>query len=96
MIGNAVAHRPATAADAVRGVPVGEVVAPSDVEGVVGALREASASGSTVVPVGGGSKLGWAAPPRSADVRLEVGRLDRIVEHSAGMLRSAPPITSDA
>jgi glycolate oxidase FAD binding subunit len=39
-----------------------------------------------VVPVGAGTKTGWAAPPTSADLLLDLTALDRIVEHTAGDL----------
>jgi glycolate oxidase FAD binding subunit len=38
------------------------------------------------VPRGGGTKLGWAGPPRGLDILLSLERLDRLVEHSAGDL----------
>lgn len=79
-------RRPGTAEDAVGGVVPGEVVRAGSVEAVADVLREASAQGRTVVPVGGRSKTGWAAPPTSADLLLDLSGLDRVVEHTAGDL----------
>jgi glycolate oxidase FAD binding subunit len=78
--------RPGAAADAVAGVVPREVVRPHDAAEVAELLRSGAGSGTTVVPVGGRSKLGWCPPPRSCDLVLETAGLDRIVEHTAGDL----------
>ncbi len=78
--------RPGRPEDAVGGIVPGEVVRPSSVEEVAEVLRAAAADGRTVVPVGGRSKLSWAAPPSSCDLVLDTTGLDRIVEHVAGDL----------
>jgi len=78
--------RRGTAADAIAGVVPGEVARPGSVEEVVEVLRATQADGRTVVPVGTGSKTGWAAPPSSCDVRLDLTGLDLVVEHTAGDL----------
>ena len=75
-----------TRQDAVVGVVPGEVVRPASVAEVVEVLRSATAEARTVVPVGGRSKLGWAAPPTSCDLLLDTTGLDRVVEHTAGDL----------
>lgn len=80
------ARRAGVAADGVAGVVPAEVVNPSDIEEVAAILTEAHAAGRSVLPVGSGSKTGWAAPPTSADLLLELTGLDRIVEHTAGDL----------
>jgi glycolate oxidase FAD binding subunit len=49
-------------------------------------LRAAAADRLTVVPVGGRTKVGWAAPPTSCDLLLDTTGLDRVVEHTAGDL----------
>ena len=54
---------------------------PSSAEEVAGILREASASGAAVVPVGGGRAQGMGAADR-CDVELHITRLDRVLEHS--------------
>jgi glycolate oxidase FAD binding subunit len=79
-------RRPGGAGDAVGGVVPHEVVRPSSVDEVSEVLRAAAADGRTVVPVGGRSKLGWAAAPESCDLVLDLTGLDRIVEHVAGDL----------
>ena len=63
-----------------------EVVRPGSVEEVADVLRAARADRRTVVPAGGRSKLGWAAPPSSCDLLLDTRGLDRVVEHTAGDL----------
>jgi glycolate oxidase FAD binding subunit len=72
--------------DAVGGVVPREVVRPTTVDQVAEVLRAAVADGRTVVPVGGRSKLTWAAPPESCDLLLDLTGLDRVVEHVAGDL----------
>ncbi|MGR7024235.1 FAD-binding oxidoreductase [Geodermatophilus sp. URMC 62] len=72
--------------DAVAGVVPREVVRPGTVEEAAGVVRAAAADGRTVVPVGGRSKLTWAAPPESCDLLLDLTGLDRVVEHVAGDL----------
>jgi glycolate oxidase FAD binding subunit len=79
-------RRPGGAGDAVGGVVPQEVVRPSSVDEVSDVLRAAAADGRTVVPVGGRSKLGWAAPPETCDLVVDLTGLDRIVEHVAGDL----------
>ncbi|RZU33673.1 FAD-binding oxidoreductase [Blastococcus saxobsidens] len=79
-------RRAGGADDAVGGVVPQEVVRPATVDQVSEVLRAAAADGRTVVPVGGRSKLTWAAPPDSADLLLDLTGLDRIVEHVAGDL----------
>jgi glycolate oxidase FAD binding subunit len=78
--------RPGAAADAVAGVVPREVARPHDATEVAELLRSGAGSGTTVVPVGGRSKLGWCPPPRSCDLVLETTGLERIVEHTAGDL----------
>jgi glycolate oxidase FAD binding subunit len=72
--------------DAVGGVVPREVVRPTTVDQVAEVLTAAAADGRTVVPVGGRSKLTWAAPPESCDLLLDLTGLDRVVEHVAGDL----------
>jgi glycolate oxidase FAD binding subunit len=79
-------HRPGTPQDAVAGVVPAQVVRPSSVAEVVEVLRASAADGRTVVPVGGGTKTSWAAPPTSCDLLLDTTGLDRIVEHTPGDL----------
>lgn len=76
----------ASAADTVAGVPARFVARPTTTEQVRDVLLAAAADGLTVVPRGRGSKLGWGAPPTSADVILDLSALDSVVEHAAGDL----------
>jgi glycolate oxidase FAD binding subunit len=78
--------RPGTADDVLVGVVPGRVVRPSSVDEVVDVLRAAAADRLTVVPVGGRTKTGWAAPPSSCDLLLDLTGLDRVVEHNPGDL----------
>jgi glycolate oxidase FAD binding subunit len=72
--------------DAVDGV-VPEVVArPGSTDEVAEVLRAAAAHGLTVVPRGRGTKLSWGRPPRSADVLLDLGTMDAVLDHAAGDL----------
>ncbi|MFE4668693.1 FAD-binding oxidoreductase [Streptomyces sp. NPDC056716] len=86
MTAPAVHARPGTPADAISGVVPREVVRPGTVGEAADLLKAAAADGLTVVPVGGRTKLGWAAPPQSCDLLIDLGGLDRVVEHSAGDL----------
>jgi glycolate oxidase FAD binding subunit len=79
-------RRPGGPDDAVGGVVPREVVRPTSVEEVAEVLRAAQADGLSVVPVGGGTKTSWAAPPTSCDLLLDTTGLDRVVEHVAGDL----------
>ena len=79
-------RRPAGAGDAVGGVVPREVAQPTSAQEVSEVLRAAATDRLTVVPVGGRSKLTWAAPPESCDLLLDLTGLDRIVEHVAGDL----------
>jgi glycolate oxidase FAD binding subunit len=81
-----VTGRPGAPEDAVGGVVPREVVRPGSVAEVVEVMKAAAADGRTVVPVGGRSKLSWAAPPSSCDLLLDTTGLDRVVEHVAGDL----------
>jgi glycolate oxidase FAD binding subunit len=49
-------------------------------------LRLAGASGASVRPRGGGTKLGWGTPTAEPDFVLSTRRLDRILEHNAADL----------
>ena len=79
-------RRPGSEADQIGGVGAGEVARPESIEEVREILRTAQVDGSSVVPHGARTKLGWAAPPSSCDVALDLTGLDEIVEHTAGDL----------
>ncbi|MQY13254.1 hypothetical protein SRB5_33970 [Streptomyces sp. RB5] len=65
------------------GVEPKETVSPATAGEVAALLRDTSGS---VVPMGSGTKTGWAAPPASCDVLLRTGGLDRVTEHEPGDL----------
>jgi glycolate oxidase FAD binding subunit len=72
--------------DSVAGVRASYVVTPASTEEVAEVLRVARQHDLTVVARGGGSKLGWGAPPSRADVLLDTAGLSGVVEHAAGDL----------
>ncbi|HEX6677263.1 MAG TPA: FAD-binding oxidoreductase [Actinomycetes bacterium] len=78
--------RDARAADEVDGLRPSLVAEPGTVEEVVEVMRAASQGGLHVVVRGGGTKLGWGAPPAAVDLVLATTRLDRVLEHAAGDL----------
>ncbi len=55
---------------------------PRTAEELAATLREASAAGSAVMPVGGGRARGMGGPGPHIDVELHTTRLDRVLEHS--------------
>ncbi|WP_166663914.1 FAD-binding oxidoreductase [Actinophytocola oryzae] len=67
----------------IAGVTPSEVVTPASAGEVADVLRSTT---GTVVPVGAGTKTGWAAPPTSCDLLLRTTELNRIVEHVPGDL----------
>src|SRR2546422_484957 len=88
--------RAATPADAVDGVPAQMVIQPASADELARALRVANAAGLSVIPRGGGTKLGWGNPPRRADLILSTARLDRVLEHAWGdmICRNWPRVRS--
>jgi len=74
--------RAASAADAVDGVAAQMVVEPGSADELALVLRCANDAGLSVVPRGGGTKLGWGNPPRGADLVLSTARLDQVLEHA--------------
>ena len=76
----------ATQADDVDGVTPGLVARPRSTEQVSEVLRAAAAHGLTVVPRGRGTKMSWGRPPSSVDLVVDVGGMDRVLEHAAGDL----------
>ncbi len=76
--------RPASQEDAVDAVqPVG-VVAPGTAQEVAQVLRYCTSAGLSIIPRGGGTRLGLGNPPRKADFILSLERLDRVIEHAWG------------
>jgi glycolate oxidase FAD binding subunit len=74
--------RPATLEDAVAGVRPELVVEPGSAEELARALAFAGAAGLRVAPRGGGTKLGWGAPPGGLEAVLSMRRLSRVLEHA--------------
>lgn len=79
-------RRPGTPDDAIMGVAPREVVRPETVNEVADLLKAAARDGLTTVPVGGRSKLGWAMPPESCDLVVDLSGLNRVMEHAAADL----------
>ncbi|MDQ2725511.1 MAG: FAD-binding oxidoreductase [Actinomycetota bacterium] len=59
------------------------VTSPKEVTAVLAAAGDAQAS---VVVRGAGTKLDWGAPPRRADIVVDVSGLGNVLEHAAGDL----------
>lgn len=78
--------RPAGEDDSVDGVVPRLVARPASTAEVAEVLRAAAAHSLTVVPRGRGTKLTWGAPPGSADLVLDLGGMDRVLDHQAGDL----------
>ncbi|MGH8792130.1 MAG: FAD-binding oxidoreductase, partial [Stackebrandtia sp.] len=76
--------RPGEDADAVTGVVPSYVARPESVEEVSSVLRAAAEHDLTVTPRGSGTKLDWGATVRGCDVVVDLGKLDRVVDHAAG------------
>ncbi len=74
--------RTASAVDAVDGVAAQMVVEPGSADELALVLRCANDAGLSVVPRGGGTKLGWGNPPQGADLVLSTARLDQVLEHA--------------
>ncbi|HXB48848.1 MAG TPA: FAD-binding oxidoreductase, partial [Streptosporangiaceae bacterium] len=86
-LGSACAHMtPAGPADAVAGIRARFVAAPASTAEAAELLRAAAGLGLTVVARGGGNRLDWAPAPASCDLIVDTGRLDKILEHTAGDL----------
>jgi glycolate oxidase FAD binding subunit len=76
--------RRAGPADAIAGVLPAWVAAPASTAEAAATMRAAAGLGLTVVPRGTGSRLSWGLPPRSCDLVIDTGRLDRVLEHASG------------
>ncbi|MFJ4408396.1 FAD-binding oxidoreductase [Streptomyces sp. NPDC088910] len=73
----------AVRSETVEPVAAAEVVEPATAAEVAEILRSTT---GTVVPVGGGTKTGWAAPATSCDLLLRTRGLGRVVEYAPGDL----------
>jgi glycolate oxidase FAD binding subunit len=86
-LASASAHvAPAGPADAVAGTQARYVAAPTSTAEAAGVLRAAAALRLAVVARGSGNRLDWAPAPASCDLIIDTGRLDKILEHTAGDL----------
>lgn len=72
--------------DHVDGVRARFVARPTSTAEVSEVMKEAAAQGLSVVPRGAGTKLGWGPPPTSADVLLDLSRMQSVLDHQAGDL----------
>jgi glycolate oxidase FAD binding subunit len=77
---------PAGPADAVAGLQARYVAAPASTAEAAAVLRAAASLRLTVVARGCGNRLDWAPAPASCDLIIDTGRLDKILEHTAGDL----------
>ena len=76
--------RQATAEDRIDGVHPRAVVEPADGKELAAVLGFANIHGLAVIPRGGGTKLDWGNPPKSAEVVVSTRRRNRVIEHAAG------------
>ena len=81
IVGNENVHA-ATAADAVAGVQPKLVIEPGTESELAEVLRLSNEAGLTVIPHGGGTKLGWGNPPSRVDIILSTERMSEIIEHA--------------
>ncbi|PZG08828.1 FAD-binding oxidoreductase, partial [Nonomuraea aridisoli] len=84
--------------DAVGGVLPRWVALPESVEEIAALLRACAEQDLAVVPVGGGTKLHWGAPPERCDVLLDMCCMNAVLEHAAGdlVVRVQAGVTMDA
>jgi len=71
---------------AVDGMVPARVVSPASVGELARALKDAHAAGEAVVPWGGGTRMHVGGLLRRYDVAIDLGRLDRVLEHEPGDL----------
>jgi glycolate oxidase FAD binding subunit len=72
--------------DAVAGQAARFVAAPASTDETAALMRAAAELNLSVVARGSGSRLDWGPRPRSCDLIVETGQLDRVIEHAAGDL----------
>ena len=73
--------RDGAAADAIAsgaGVVPAFVASPASTGEAAAVLRVAAEHELAVVPRGGGSRLGWGAPPSRCDVHVQMSRMDAV------------------
>jgi glycolate oxidase FAD binding subunit len=86
LAGVGVPVRDGSDADAFSGVTPPMVASPASVSECSALLRAAAEHGLSVVPRGGGSRLGWGDPVTRCDLLVDMRRMDAVVEHAAGDL----------
>src|SRR4051812_43083554 len=86
LAGVSASMREGSEADAIGRVVPSLVASPASVDEASVLLRTAAEHALTVVPRGGGSRLGWGTPVTSCDLLVDMGRMDAVVEHAAGDL----------
>jgi glycolate oxidase FAD binding subunit len=74
--------RAAGPGDGVAGVQPQMILEPGSETELAAALRCANGAGLSVLPRGGGTKVGWGNPPVRADLILSTARLNRVIEHA--------------
>jgi glycolate dehydrogenase FAD-binding subunit len=72
--------------DSIDGVTPGLVASPLGTDEVAAVMRVASSQGLSVVARGAGTKLDWGNPPASADLMVDLSRMNGVIEHEAGDL----------
>jgi glycolate dehydrogenase FAD-binding subunit len=72
--------------DLIDGVTPGLVASPLSTGEVAAVMRVAGSKGLSVVAKGAGTKLDWGNPPASADLMVDLSRMNRVIEHEAGDL----------
>lgn len=64
-------------------LPLTETLAPADQAAVAEVVRQASAAGTPVYPLGGGTSLDYGAMPKTLGIGLSLAKLDRVIDHAA-------------
>ncbi|MFI6903379.1 FAD-binding oxidoreductase [Nonomuraea sp. NPDC050394] len=84
--------------DAVGDVTPAFVALPESVEEISALLRACAEADLAAVPVGGGTKLDWGAPPERCDVLIDTCCMNQIIEHAAGdlVVRAQAGVTLEA
>ena len=75
---------PATLGDVIDELLPGRIIAPGTAQEIAQVLQYCSSAGLSVVPRGGGTKLGLGNRPQKADLILSTERLNRVIEHAWG------------
>jgi glycolate oxidase FAD binding subunit len=78
--------RDGVAADVIGGLTPAFVASPASTSEASALLAAAFSVGLAVVPRGAGTGLSWGAPPAACDLVVDLGAMDRVIEHAAGDL----------